>query len=383
MQDRLCKVTVNQQSFHARRGDLLLDAALMNGVDLPHDCRAGICGACRVRVVEGEVFGHHDDDGGDMVHACQSRVISDVAIATEKLPETVSISARVASLKWLAPDIVEVRLRLPRPLRFLPGQYCNVQFRGLPARSYSPTFPLDGGPDERVLHFHVRVLADGLVSSALGREIKVGHAARITGPLGAAFLRPNHPGGMVLVSSGTGFAPMWSIAVAAIFEQPRRELIFVVGARSVRSLYMLDALCRLARFPNVTIIPVASEAQTLSQVIRTGRPTDHMPNLSPDDIVYVAGAPAMAKQVAAAARSAGARCYTDPFAPNGSRRVLANPVSWMASWLGGESTGRQRHPAPIIRTSSATPPAAAHTAPASAAARPSQPLIAGWVAAKS
>ena len=66
---KTCKVTVNNETFVANCGDLLLDGAMMNGVDLPHDCRSGICGTCRVRLVAGKVFGG-DDDGSDMIHAC-------------------------------------------------------------------------------------------------------------------------------------------------------------------------------------------------------------------------------------------------------------------------------------------------------------------------
>jgi len=109
---------------------------------------------------------------------------------------------------------------------------------------------------------------------------------------------------------------MWSIAVAAILERPQRELIFLVGARKLQSLYMHAALCRLALFPNVTIVPVVSEPQSVSHAIRSGQPTDHLPNLSPDDVVYTAGAPALTESVARIARAAGARCYTDPFVSN-------------------------------------------------------------------
>lgn len=309
---KFCNVTVNDLTFLARRGDLLLDAALSNNVDLPHDCRSGVCGACRVRLVEGRVFGD-TDDGSGLVHACQSRVVTDLKIVTEKMPEILSVPGRVKSLTPVARDIVSVRLELSKPLKYLAGQYCKVLFRGFPARSFSPTFPLNGGPDDRVLEFHIRVVAGGAVSSALGHEIKVGHRVKVSGPYGTAFFRPNHAGGMVLVSSGTGFAPMWSIAVAAIFERPQRELILVVGARSVKSLYMLRALCRLARFPNVSIVPVVSERQDFSEAIRVGRPTDHMPILSPDDIVYTAGAPVMTAHVTEIAKASGVRCYADPF----------------------------------------------------------------------
>lgn len=313
---RTCRVTLNRETFFANRGDLLLDRAIMSGVELPHDCRSGVCGTCRVRLVTGKVFGG-TEQSSDMIYACQARIVSDIEVVTEPVPEQVSMRSRVVDLRRLAPDVVGVVLEVPKPLDYLPGQYCKLQFRGFPARSYSPTFPLEGAPKPGLLHFHVRKLPGGMVSSALGSKILVGHRVRITGPLGSAFFRPNHSGNTVLVSSGTGFAPMWSIAVAAIQEQPRRKLRFVVSARSLRSFYMYGALCRLARFPNVVIIPVVSEPQRASPAIRSGRPTDYLSGLTPDDVVYACGAPAMTEQVARIAKTAGARCFTDPFLPTG------------------------------------------------------------------
>jgi NAD(P)H-flavin reductase/ferredoxin len=329
MMQKTCKVILNNEPFLANCGDLLLDSALMNGVDLPHDCRSGICGACRVRLVEGRVFGGQEP-GDDMIHACQARIVSDLEIVTEAVPEPATMSARVANIVRLAPDVIGVDVELPRRLRHLPGQYCKAQFRGFPARCYSPTYPLEGRPDHRLLHFHIRRFPDGIVSSALGRQIRVGHRVKLTGPFGSAFLRPDHSGSIVLVASGTGFAPIWSIAVAAIMERPQRELIFVVAARKLQSLYMHAALCRLALFPNVTIIPTVSEPQRVSAAIRIGRPTDHLPNLSANDVVYASGAPAVTENVARIARAAGARCYTDPFVSSARQATM---VGRLAGWL--------------------------------------------------
>jgi len=330
---KICKVTVNDEPFLANCGDLLLDWALMNGVDLPHDCRAGVCGTCRVRLVEGNVFGGHLP-GDDMIQACQARIVSDIRIAAEAAPDQVTLPARVANITRLASDVTGVDVELAKPLDFLPGQYCKMQFRGFPARSYSPTYPLEGRPHDRMLHFHVRRLTGGRVSAALGREIQTGHRLRLTGPFGSAFFREGHAGRTVLVASGTGFAPMWSIATAAILERPQRELVFVVGSRSIRSLYMHAALCRLALFPNVTLIPVVSEAQTISRAVRHGRPTDHLPRLTPDDVVYTAGAPAMTESVAAIARAAGARCYADPFVPDAEAPEQATLMTRFGGWFG-------------------------------------------------
>ena len=63
---KICKVTLDTGAFHANCGDLLLDSALLNGVELPHDCRSGVCGSCRVRLVDGKVFGG-TEEGSDMI----------------------------------------------------------------------------------------------------------------------------------------------------------------------------------------------------------------------------------------------------------------------------------------------------------------------------
>jgi NAD(P)H-flavin reductase/ferredoxin len=314
MMRRICKVVLNNEHYLANAGDLLLDWALMNGVELPHDCRAGMCGACRVRLVEGRVFGGHEP-GDDMIHACQARIVSDIAIVTEDVPDPVTLSGEVAGIVRLAPDIAGVTIEVPKQFPFLPGQFCKLQFRGYPARSYSPTYPLEGRGDDHLLHFHVRRIAEGKVSAALGRDIRRGHRVRLSGPFGSAFLRRNHRGPIVLVAGGTGFAPMWSIAVAAIMERPERELTFIVGARQLRSLYCHSALCRLAPFPNVTIIPVVAEPQSDFPAIRSGLPTEYLPVLSPNAVVYTSGVPAMTESVGRIARAAGARCYADPFLP--------------------------------------------------------------------
>jgi 3-phenylpropionate/trans-cinnamate dioxygenase ferredoxin reductase subunit len=312
MMARTCSVRVNDETFVTNCGDLLLDAALMNGIDIPHDCRSGHCGTCKVRVVSGQVFGAKGDDP-EIIHACQSRVISDVEMLVEDVPEIESLSGRVTELIRLAPDVVEVCITLSRPLHYLPGQYCKVRFYGFPPRCFSPTAALDGkAHDPTTLRFHIRQVPNGCVSMALGEAIRVDHRVRLSGPFGSAFLRSD-PARLVLVAGGTGFAPMWAVAHAALVQAPDRELVFVAGSATLQGLYMGPALCWLARHPNVVAIPVVEEPQSVSPVIRQGRPTDHLPALSSRDVVYTAGAPPMVKAVARLAASAGVKCHTDPF----------------------------------------------------------------------
>jgi NAD(P)H-flavin reductase/ferredoxin len=348
MMAQLCKVQVNGESFSAYRGDLLLDAALMNGIDIPHDCRSGYCGTCRVRVLGGRSFGGDTGDK-ETVHACQARIVSDLRVAVEDVPEIASVSGVVAELVAVAPDVCEVCIEASQLIEYIPGQYYSVRFRGFPARCFSPTAPLDWPCDEGMVRFHVHQVRNGRVSSALGRRIRVGHRVTLDGPFGSAYLRADHSRRLVLVASGTGFAPIWSIAEAAIKHNPRREMVLVVGARTLESLYMVPALCRLAHFPSITIIPVVSEIQSVTAAVRSGRPIDHLPALSAHDIVYSAGSPAMVEAIVAKARAAGATCYGDPF-----ETVAAAPAglwSLATEWLGVERRIS-------VRSISRTPPSA-------------------------
>ena len=142
----------------------------------------------------------------------------------------------------------------------------------------------------------------------------------------------------MLVSGGTGFrADVVDRHRSDHRSGPERELIFVVAARDLASFYMHRALCRLALFPNVTIVPVVTEPQNVSTAFRSGLPTEHLPNLAANDIVYTAGAPGLTDHVARVAKSAGARCYTDPFVSNAKHTEHSNLMSRLAGWLDSAS----------------------------------------------
>ena len=78
---------------------------------------------------------------------------------------------------------------------------------------------------------------------------------------------------------------------------------------------------------------MVSEPQKISHAVRSGRPTDHLPQLSPDDVVYTAGAPAMTDAVARIAKAAGARCYTDPFVQEHTASEQSGLMSRLSGWL--------------------------------------------------
>ena len=96
------QITIDGHSFLAPRGQLLLDAALSNGIELPHDCRAGHCGTCCVRLVSGEVQGGEGSEPG-IVHACQCRIAGDAEIETEQRSGVRIVEGVVNSLRRCRP----------------------------------------------------------------------------------------------------------------------------------------------------------------------------------------------------------------------------------------------------------------------------------------
>jgi 3-phenylpropionate/trans-cinnamate dioxygenase ferredoxin reductase subunit len=330
---RTHQVEINGASFPARSGELLLDAALRNGIDLPYDCRAGHCGTCCVRLVSGEVRGGEGSEPG-IVHACQCRVVGDVVIERGQSSGARTVEGVLTSLRRLSNEVMEIGIRTDRALPYLAGQYAQVSFRGYPSRPFSITHPLRGSPNSRTVWFHVRRMKDGRVTRSLGRRIRPGHRVRITGPYGSAHFRPNLEGRLILVGTSTGFAPIWSIAVAALRENPKRMMMVIAGGRTVDSLYMSPALARLAPFPNVVVVPVCSTLGSVSKGVNPGRPTDYLPRLHPTDVLYACGAPAMVDSIKSIAAGFGAACYADPFVPTPNdpveESVLARAMGWLS-----------------------------------------------------
>jgi CDP-4-dehydro-6-deoxyglucose reductase, E3 len=122
-------VSIGGRIIRVRAGGILLDGALANGVDIPHDCRAGTCGTCMVQVVKGQtVYGETHTRG--MVHACQARVVTDLEVEMEDVPEIDTTRARLTGLRELAPDILELLIAPEKEITYLPGQYFRFAFNG-------------------------------------------------------------------------------------------------------------------------------------------------------------------------------------------------------------------------------------------------------------
>jgi CDP-4-dehydro-6-deoxyglucose reductase, E3 len=328
---RSFNVSVGRERFQIRAGEILLDAALRQGIELAHDCRVGHCGTCTLRVRDGLTIGGETGEHG-CVRACQAQVFSDMAVEPIQTPAPSRVWSEICSLRKLADGIVEVGLKPRSRFDWLPGQYCHLTFRGFPARTFSPTACLSTGQFDKVLKFQIKQVRTGSVTPHLGGRIKLGHRVMIEGPYGTSYLRPGQSRRLVLVASGTGFAPIWAVAAAALKEDRERSIAVVYGTRDPRSFYAQNALRLLARHPNVRFTIAFENLPENSKIFAEGTPADNLPNLAGTDIVYAAGSPKMVASVAASARKAGCEFYADPFETSAGASLGQTLRSWLQSF---------------------------------------------------
>jgi len=323
-----CRLNINGKVVTADRGDTLMDAAVRGGVFIPQDCCSGQCETCRVRVVWGDV----DDRNtayGDTVLACQAVMRGDCTVTFDEVQPASVVRGEVSRIASISPDVIEVVVDLADSLNFRPGQYASVRFAGFPARDFSPTVHLNGelGPNELVLH--VKRLPGGVVSSEIGSRIRLGHATKVRGPLGSAFLREPPSGRLLMASTGTGWAPIWSMARAACLAEKRTEMCVIAGAKDLESLYMVQSLDWLKQMGVSEIITTVRERP--SGVARLGTPDAFLPALTNRDVVHVAGTPNLVESVKASALAAATQCYADPFTASRNRVGFADRLAGLLS----------------------------------------------------
>ena len=258
--------------FSVADDETILDAALRHGITLPYGCRDGVCGACKSRLIEGDVdYGMFEPralSGAEMAAGytllCQSRPLSDVIIEVSEISDAEQISimklpCRVTKLEQLSSDVTRVYLKLPpsERLQFLAGQYIDFLLRDGRRRSFS----IANAPhDDEVIELHIKRIEGGRFTDDAFAELKEKAVLRLEGPFGDFYLREDSPRPIIFVAGGTGFAPIKSILDHAFAQGVTRPLHFYWGVRSRRDLY-LDTLPRAwaEQYPHFRYTPVLSE----------------------------------------------------------------------------------------------------------------------------
>ncbi len=304
------------RSFEARDDEVILDAALRQGVVLDYSCRTGRCSSCKGRVRSGTTIASHDEIGLSAEEKVQGFVLTCVRRASGpvdleiddlgdvNLPEPKTLPCRIQSLEKICHDVLRVVLRLPpsSTLDFLPGQYIDVIGAEGLRRSYSVA---NAPRADKQLELHIRQVPGGAMSAYWFEQAKANDLLRLRGPLGTFFLRGQSSRHLVLLATGTGIAPVKAIledlARRPPEEQPLSTTVYW-GGRHQDDLYW-----HAPEQPGLRFVKVLSRADN-SWTGARGHVHDVLLNEVQDfsqRLVYACGSDAMIHSAQARLKAAG------------------------------------------------------------------------------
>jgi CDP-4-dehydro-6-deoxyglucose reductase, E3 len=336
-----------ERSFQVERDEPMLAAAIRQGIGLPYGCRDGACGSCKSRLLQGRVIhGAHQlkalsvaEEEAGFILTCCAAPQTDCVVEARSVPgagqfPVLKLPSRVLSMERPAPDVAVVRLQLPanQNLQYRAGQYVEFILRDGARRSYSmANAPHDLGSPPAI-ELHIRHMPGGKFTDHVFGAMKEKDILRMEGPFGSFFLREDSTKPMVLLASGTGFAPLKALIDHMRQQRITRDAVLYWGGRRPQDLYM-HAWCEqaAAELPWLRYVPVVSDALPEdSWAGRTGfvhrAVMRDIPDLSGHE-VYACGAPIV---IESAERDFTAQCglpadafYADSFTSEADKQALA------------------------------------------------------------
>jgi CDP-4-dehydro-6-deoxyglucose reductase/ferredoxin-NAD(P)+ reductase (naphthalene dioxygenase ferredoxin-specific) len=325
--------------------ETILEIAVEENIPYPFGCRSGNCGACKSRLVLGDVHMRdhssmaltEDEAARGLILACRAEPRSDCTLAVVNYDDALAhplkqLVGTVTVVEKLTHDIAAVRISLPEPMEYTAGQFAAVAFPGFPARDYSFASPPD---DPATLEFHIRRMGDDGVSAFVFDQLAAGEPVAVHGPMGYAFLREAETGPIFAIAGGSGLAPIRAIMQSALSkpDMAERPVCLWFGARTEADVYLEDELRALAaNHPAFSYEIVLSEPEAGSPR-RAGFVTDafkaDIEALGQDALdgarAYLAGPPPMVEAGSELLKALGleqARIHADAFYTEAEKAAL-------------------------------------------------------------
>ncbi|MDB5936616.1 MAG: CDP-6-deoxy-delta-3,4-glucoseen reductase [Massilia sp.] len=259
--------------FECEADETVLAAAIRAGIGLPYGCKNGACGSCKGKVIEGKVahkphqqraMSEEEEAAGAALFCC-ALTAADLVIEAREVSGSSDypirkMPSRVSKLERVAPDVIVMSLQLPanEALAYRAGQYIEFMLKDGKRRSYS----MANAPSslDSPITLHIRYMAGGLFTEHVFHTMKERDILRFEGPLGTFFLREESDKPIVLLASGTGFAPVKALVEHLIHLKSPRQVTLYWGGRRPHDLYMNELCEQWAMIlPHFRYVPVVSD----------------------------------------------------------------------------------------------------------------------------
>jgi len=310
------------REYPYEEGETVLQALERHGVPLPSSCRAGACQTCLVRALEGmppkeAQKGLKDTQiAQGYFLACIAKPKGDLTIALADA--RAEWKAKILQRRMLNRDVLGLWLSRPDGFDYEAGQFINLKHDGI-VRSYS----LASLPSEATLELHIKRVPNGKMTGWLHDAVREGDWIEFTGPAGDSFYIPGRPEQPLLLAGvGTGLAPLYGIARAAIEAGHTAPIHLFHGALHRDALYYEDELRQLAQtHDNFHYHPCVLEGPAPEGgIVGDARtiPVEHLGGDLTGWRAYLCGDPPFVEALRRRVFLAGVGMkdiYTDPFTP--------------------------------------------------------------------
>ena len=265
------------RTFEVQGGETILAAGIRHRINLPYGCQDGACGSCKCKMLSGSVtHGAHqskalsDEEAAQgLVLTCCATPASDVVLESRQVTSEGAFAikkmpTRVTLLEKKSPDVMRLLLQLPASevFQYHAGQYVEFLLPGGLRRSYSMANAPHTQATSPALELHIRHMPGGKFTDKVFGSLKEREILRIEGPYGSFYLREESAKPIILLASGTGFAPIKALIEHLQFKGSSCPATFYWGGRRPSDLYMDDWVrAKLLEMPSLRYVPVVSDAQ--------------------------------------------------------------------------------------------------------------------------
>jgi len=314
-------------------GEMVLDAAFRQKINLPMDCSDGVCGTCKCRCEQGSYdLGDEyidealtaDEAKEGLILTCQMKVSSDCVIAVPVPSSACKVKpaihgGEVANVEFVSDSTIILKLRVDDPiaLGFLPGQYVNLT---VPGSGQHRSYSFSSKPGAEEASFLIRNIPGGLMSQWLASSATPGTRMSFVGPQGSFFLRAlDRPA--ILLAGGTGLAPILSMLEVLADERTDQPVHLIYGVTKDDDMVEMQRIKDLAaRLPTMTwaaCVTDPASGQPLKGYVTEHLSDEHL-NAGDCDI-YLCGPPPMVEAVRVFLRDRGIEpkhFHYEKFAPS-------------------------------------------------------------------
>ena len=219
-----------ERAFDVARDETILSAAIRAGVGLPYGCRDGACGSCKSKLRDGRVIhGAHqpkalsDARGGRRPDPHLLRHAADRLRrrgahggGRRRVPDQQDARPRAEHGAPEPPTWPSCASSCPRRSRSATAPASTSSSSCATARAAATRWPTRRTTSARrpSIELHLRHMPGGKFTDHVFGAMKEKDILRMEGPFGSFFLREESDKPIVLLASGTGFAP-----IKALIEQ--------------------------------------------------------------------------------------------------------------------------------------------------------------------